>query len=387
MGAKPVLKFTKLAVTIAAAGLCLGLSAQDARAAYSCSDATYGSGSGTYNSSYATCSTNNTANQNGTTTTATAVLRVAATQTAGLIGNRVSGALGGGSGFNVASNGFSAQTGMSAGNAGNRAGAWVSGSWTDVEDDNTDTAFEGDVYTLVGGMDYKVTAQTVIGLAVGYEDVDIDTEYNDHPTTGTNGSLEGDGWTVAPYIGVELGDNAHADLTLGYSDLEYDTVRFDPNTGNRIVGSTDGERYFVNAAVSGSHMFDQNWHLHGKGAIFYATEEKDDFTETESNGATIAQNGEDSDLGQFLLDARLGYLFDYVEPYALVGLEFDFAKDDAPVAAGQTASLEDDFGAKFGGGLNLRLGSNVTGGIEAYTVEFRDDYNEYTFTGGLRVDF
>ena len=58
-----------------------------------------------------------------------------------------------------------------------------------------------------------------------------------------------------------------------------------------------------------------------------------------------------------------------------------------PVAAGQTLS-DDDFGVKFGAGINLiNMGSNVTGGVEAYTVEFRDDYEEYVVNAGLRVKF
>ena len=137
------------------------------------------------------------------------------------------------------------------------------------------------------------------------------------------------------------------------------------------------------------YLFKDAWHLNGKFGVFYANEDKDGFTETESNGATITQASNDTDFGQFQLDARLGYMFQYVEPYALVGLEYDFTKDEASVGAGQSkASLDDeDFGARLGGGLNLRLGPNVTGGFEAYTVEGRDDYEEITGTGNLRIEF
>ncbi len=371
---------------VSVAVLCLGFSATEAQAQYSCSDATYGSGSGTYNSTYSSCSTNNTANQASTVATSAAVLKAATTQASKLVTGRISSALNGAGGFNLASNGFSASTGMAAGNGGSNVGVWVSGSWTAVEDDNTDTAFEGDVYSIMVGMDVKATADTVLGVALGYENTDIDTQYNG--TATTDGNLDGDGYTIAPYIGVKLGPNAHADLMVGYSNIDYDTLRYDPNTGNSITGSTDADRYFVNASVGGSHNFaGSNWRLRGKTGVFYASEEKDAFTETESTGATIAAVSEDNDFGQITVDAKLGYAYEQVEPYVLVGVEFDFSKDEGPVAAGQTSSMDDDFGAKFGGGLDLRLGPNVTGGIEAYTVEFRDDYNEYTVTGGLRVNF
>ncbi len=373
---------------VCAVGLAMisGFSSQaNAAGPYSCTDATYGTGS-TYSDSYASCSTNNTANQASTVATATTVLRTAATQSAKLVSNRISSALSGGAAsFNVADNGFSASTGLSAGDIDGKAGVWVSGSWADVESEATSSKFDGNVYSGMVGADYQVDRNVVLGISVGYENVDIDTQYNGFG--GQDGNLEGNGYTIAPYIGVKLSDAVTADLTVGYSELEYDTLRFDPNTGNRIKGSTDADRYFVSAGISGVHELEGNWVLQGRGSVFYASEDKDAYTETESNAATVAVAAEETDLGQLLLDARLGYNYQQVQPYALVGIEYDFSKDDAVVAAGQTQSLDEEFGAKFGGGINLMLGPNVTGGVEAYTVEFRDDYNEYAVTGGLRVQF
>lgn len=375
----------KLIKTLAVCGAVatLGFSSQ-AMAAYSCSDATYGSGTGTYNGTYSQCSANNTANQNSTVATSSAVLQAAATQTADLITNRISSAMGSDNpDVQVSANGFSASTGMAAGDMQGKMGMWVSGSWTDLEDENTDTAFEGDAYTALVGADYQIASNTIVGISVGYENVDIDTEYNGFG--GNNGNLDGDGYTIAPYVGFKLGQNASAMLTAGYSSLEYDTLRYDPVTGNAITGNTDGERYFVNAALAGSHMMNR-WHLRGKTGVFYASEDKDAFTETESTGATIAVADEETELGQLTAEARLGYAFDKIEPYGLAGVEYDFTDDEATVAVGQSVS-DDDFGARFGGGLDLHLTPAITGGIEAYTVEFRDDYNEYNVTGGLRVKF
>ncbi len=376
---KNIIKFS--VVCLAGVAFAAGFSGKaQAAGPYSCTDATYGS-------SYSTCSTNNTANQASTVATAATVLRAATAATASQVANRVSAALDGSSGVKMASNGFSASSGLSAGDMGGKAGVWVSGSWTNTEDENTDTKADGDIYTGTAGVDFRVAPNVVIGISGGYESVDIDTEYNDDPTTGADGNLDGDGWTVAPYVGVKLSPNASADLTAGYSDLQYDTLRYDPNvTGQAIRGSTDAERYFVSAGVNGKHNLQGNWNLKGRGSVFYASEDKDAFTETQTNGATVAVAENTTELGQILVDARLGYTVQSVEPYALVGVEYDFTKDEGPVAAGQSVS-DSDFGAKFGGGLNLNLGSNVTGGIEAYTVEFRDDYNEYAVTGGLRVNF
>tara|TARA_X000000950_G_scaffold101895_1_gene128651 strand:- start:4709 stop:5842 length:1134 start_codon:yes stop_codon:yes gene_type:complete len=377
-----VIKYLKFAV-IGAAVAVSGFSASDAQASnpYSCSDTKYGSSYGTYS----TCAGTNT--QASTVTTSNAVLATASTAAAKLVSSRVSTALGGTGGVNVAANGFSASTGQSAGQSASPIGAWVSGSWSNIEDENVSTAFDGDVFSAMAGVDYRVTPKVVVGLSVGYEDLDIDTEYNGFGSL--EGSLEGDGYTIAPYIGGEIAPNVTASLTLGYSDVEYDTLRYDPLTGAQITGNTDADRYFVNAAVGGEHMYDENWRIRGNASVFFATEEKDGFTEVVSDGSTVANSDQDNDFGQVALDAKIGYVFDMVEPYALVGVSYDFAKDEAPVAAGQSrSSLDDeDFAAKFGAGVDFNLGHNVTAGLEAYTVEFRDDYDEYTVSGGLRVEF
>lgn len=376
--------FSKIsALGVMAAAMLAGFSGE-ANATYSCSNSTYGAGTDTiYTNS--NCSANNTANQASTVATAATVLRTATTQTANMVTGRISNALGGGaSGFKVASNGFSA-SGMAGGDADGKLGVWINGSWAGVEDNNTSTAYEGDIYTGVAGIDYRITPKAVIGLALGYEDVDIDTEYNGF--NGTDGNIDGDGYTIAPYIGYQLTDKISADLTAGYSSIDYDTLRYDPVTGNAITGSTDADRYFVNASINADYYFrNTNWRLRSKGSVFYANEEKDAYTETETTGATVAVAEEETELGQILIDERLGYTFKNVEPYALVGLEFDYTDDEAPVAAGQTTN-DDDFGAKFGAGMDFQLGPNLTGGIEAYTVEFREDYDEYAVTGGLRLQF
>lgn len=376
---KHLKKTIAMTAVVAACGVYSGTA--HAQESTSCSDSVYGTSGSTY--TYSGCTANNTASQASTVATATAVLSAAASQSAGLVSSRVSSAMGGGSSFNVADNGFAVSSeGMAAGDYRGKFGAWVSGSYSDVEDNNTSTAFDGNVYSAMAGIDYKVTPRAIIGLAVGYEDTDIDTTYN-------RGNVSADGYTVAPYIGYKLTDTSSVNLTVGYSDLEYDTSRLDPNSNNSITGSTDADRYFIDASVNGAHNLQGNWNLFGKGSVFYASEEKDAYTERESNGSTIAVTSADNDLGVVSAEARLAYTMDMIEPYGLVGVSYDFTKDEAPVAAGQSrSSLDDeDFAAKFGAGLNFQLAPNVTGSFEGYTVEFRDDYDEYTFTGGLRVKF
>lgn len=388
--------FTKILCVLGSGMALFAMNAGEAHAAlssiYSCTG-TYGGGvyTGATGQTYTngtnttSCLYNNTANQSSAAVTATAILKTATAQTAGLVANRISNALSGGDTFNVAANGFAASKGISAGNGMYAGGVWVAGSFTDLEDENVATAADGNVYSGLAGVDFHVSDNAVVGISVGYENTDIDTTFNGSATE--DGSIEGDGYTIAPYVGFNLGNGANASLTAGYSDLSYDLVRFDPLSDERITGSTDAERYFVSAAAGGSHMLDAAWRLRGNASVFYANEQQDDYTETSASGVATSQAGEDTDFGQLGVNAKLGYVFEGFEPYALAGIEYDFSKDDVEVASTQTANDDEDFGARFGGGLDLHLSPNVTGGVEAYTVEFRDDYNEYNVTGGLRVNF
>jgi len=378
------------ALAVAAVGLAVGGFAHTAEASYSCSDSTYGTTgtyTATYGSTYSDCDANNSANANSTTVSAVAALQAAATQTAGIIANRVAGAVNNGSAsFQVAQNGFSASTGKAAGDESNAPAVWVAGSWTRSDDNGADTASEGDIFTGLVGVDFEAADNVVLGISAGYEDSDFDTAYNGFGSD--EGSLEGKGWIIAPYAAFDLG-GVVASLSAGYTAVDYDTVRYDPSSGNRITGSTEADRYFVSAGLGSSYSLGNNFRLRSNASVFYASEEKDAFTETEAaTSATISQDEDTTELGQAAVDFRLGYAMQQVEPYALVGASFDFAKSDVPLATGQTESgTQDDFAAKFGGGLILHMGEGVSGGIEAYTSEFREDYNEYNATANVRVKF
>lgn len=373
----------KKTLMIGCAVVSLGMFSSDAKAASS-SPCTYSATYATY-----TCSGDSTTIKASTVATSTAVLKTSVQQSSQIVSSRVSAALGGNAGVKVASNGFAASTdGLAAGDGSSKLAAWVSAAWTSVEDSNTSTAFEGDVYTAMVGVDYHVSPKTVVGLALGYEDTDLDTAYNGFG--GTDGNLEGDGYTIAPYVGGSLGHGLTGNLVVGYSAIDYDTVRYNQGNGNAITGSTDADRWFFDAAVSSDYMLNDNWRLRSKANVFYAIEEKDAFTETEAVSAVTTANAEeDNELGQFGLEGKFGYPQENFEPYALVGVSYDFVKDETAVAVGQTRSSldDDDFAAKFGAGIDFDFGPALTGGLEAHTIEFRDDYDEYTVSGSLRMRF
>lgn len=345
-----------------------------------CTDSVYGTGG---ESEYDSCRASDTRNQSGTIVTSADSLAVAAQQTTNLINSRIDAIKNGGNGnVNVANNGFSASTGL-AGGENEKYGVWINSSWTVADDDVASTAYHGDVFNVMGGFDYQIRPRTIIGISVGYESVDLDTEFNRNFFSGnTEGSYETDGWLIAPYVAYDLNKYFTASLTGGYGQFDIDSVRYD-NAGTRITGATDSDRLFASAVLAGTYPTSNNWRFGGDAGLLWASEDIDGYTE--SNGTVNADK--DIDFAQFALNGRVGYQFRHFEPYVRAGLEYDISKDDVNVASGQTQANDDDFGGVFGAGFRFNINDRVTGGLEATTTEFRDDYEEYTGTANLRIEF
>jgi len=125
----------------------------------------------------------------------------ASSATASIIASGVASAISPGGGFPPPAINVStfldtrSQSGVAAGGSQKKAGAWVQGGYTTIESTDLGGEFEGDVYNLVAGLDYKVNKNAVVGLSLAYEDVDVDTTFN-------SGTFKGDGFTIAPYAGI-----------------------------------------------------------------------------------------------------------------------------------------------------------------------------------------
>ncbi|MQP64856.1 autotransporter domain-containing protein [Niveispirillum sp. SYP-B3756] len=99
------------------------------------------------------------------------------------------------------------------GTSGARLDGWgrMSTSWLD--DNFTDTAMSGRIHTPVLGLD-RVQGATVLGMALGYERIDLSTKFN-------NGKLTADGVSILPYIGTRLTNDLILDGGINYSSLRY----------------------------------------------------------------------------------------------------------------------------------------------------------------------
>lgn len=325
--------------------------------------------------------TTNTAEAPSTSVTSGQVVRQMSSQTSGGIGTRVGSFLGPQVLAEQGADGERAAlfadgplgTGMAAGGGDGRLGVWVAGGWSQIEDDLSSTAYDGDVYNVLVGGDYQFNDRFLGGLALGYESGDIDTKFN-------TGSIESDGFTIAPYAGYVLNRYLTVDVSGGFTFANYDMSRT-PAAGV-VTGSTDGDRWFVGGNLNAYYAVNRVT-LGGRVGYLYTKESQDAFTE--SNGTAIAKN--DISIGQFRVGGTVGYQLGKVEPYVTGTYVYDAQQEKITVAAGQAAPTNDRSGIDVGGGIRFSLSDRVTGGFEGTTHLGRDDFDSTSLTGNLRIKF
>jgi outer membrane autotransporter protein len=264
-------------------------------------------------------------------------------------------------------------TGMAAGGGDGRLGVWVSGNWTQIEDELSSTAYDGDLYSALVGADYQFNDRFLGGIALGYESADIDTKFN-------TGSIEADGFTIAPYAGYVLNRYLTVDVAGGYTFADYDLSR--TTAGGIVTGSTEGDRWFVGGNLNAYYAVNRVT-LGGRVGYLYTKENQDAFTE--SNSTANSEN--DISIGQFRVGGTVGYQLGKVEPYVTGTYVYDAQQEKIVVSAAQAAPKNDRSGIDVGGGIRFALSDRVTGGFEGTTHVGRDDYDSTSLTGNLRIKF
>ena len=257
-----------------------------------------------------------------------------------------------------------------------RHGVWIQGAYTTIDNSEAGGQFDGDVVNIVAGIDTKPAAMNnrmVVGLAVGYESVDIDTTFN-------NGTFEGDGFTIAPYLGYIITPNLALDMTVGYSSLEYDTSR----TNGAVTGNFDADRLFGAINLTGNFAVNNGKiRISPKIGLLALHEEQD--ANTGSDGVASPEIG--IRLGRINFGVEAGFKAGSgIEPFVSARGEYDFNKNSPVTLTNGQIAGDDDLGVTYGVGLNIKRGQ-VTGTIKAETNQHKNEIETYSIQGRIRLDF
>lgn len=144
--------------------------------------------------------------------------------------------------------------------------AWIKGSWSVF--DGKGSSFDGHMVDVVGGVDYRLSDDLIIGVLGGYGVADFDTL-----SAGTAGKFESDGVHAGVYLGKRLAPNLLLDALVAYTGSDYD------NRSGTTTGSFSAQRVTVAAHLKGN----VDWEMvtvQPTIGLVYASENQDSYTDS-----------------------------------------------------------------------------------------------------------
>jgi hypothetical protein len=259
-----------------------------------------------------------------------------------------------------------AKTGLSAGEyTSGPIASWVSASYGDSSDDSANSGFDSTRWSILAGVDVSSTEDWVVGVALGLDRSDIDTQFN-------GGGAEITGWTIAPYAGAVIAQSLNFDISAGFSYTEIDQFRTLPVALTRITARTNGHRWFVNGNASYDRTFG-NWTAIATAGLLYASNRTERFTA--SNGTTVSSAA--AKLGQLRAGGELVYSFGAWETFGRGIFEFDYATSGAGLDV-------DEHGGQLSFGLRYFSDGGLSAGMEYATVIGRKNFSDDSVSATMR---
>ena len=256
-----------------------------------------------------------------------------------------------------------------------RISIWANGTYSNYEDTLSSTSLDGETWNATAGVDYLFLDWLIVGLSLGYEDSDSDTNYN-------RGHVDTDGVTVSPYVLFLLNQYISVDGAVGYSDLDIDQDRTLPGTATVVTSSLDAERIFGSAGINAS-FWRGNWNFSGRLGYFYTAQDNDAFVE--SDGTVNAEL--DTPLGQGQLSGRVAYYAGIAMPFVSVDFNYDTTHDITAVGAGQAAPSGDRSEFVLATGVDFFVNDMISAGARADTVQGRANFDSYSASGSVSFRF
>jgi hypothetical protein len=253
-------------------------------------------------------------------------------------------------------------TGLSAGDEAPKYGLWGVGTYANMQDFQTNTRYEGNLYMFLGGFDYKLTDQFVVGAAAGYENAYLITSFN-------QGNLATDGYTITPYAAYKFTDTLTLDVLGGLTFLNYDTKRSDINghyQAVRNMWSVNLNKYF---------LWD-NWIFAATVGNMFVNEHAESFAESDgtSNG------GRENYLSELRMGGKASYVFDKFEAYGGLAYLLDYMMR-------YTGEMPDNDAFEGTIGLNYRPADNWLLGLEGSNTFDRSHTQNNRIMANIRYEF
>lgn len=262
--------------------------------------------------------------------------------------------------------------GESGGEGPSRNGVWAQGMFADVDKTEQDLKMHGTVFNVTVGADHRFDDRFMVGVAVGYENVDFTTAFN-------GGTYKDQGETVSPYLAYTLSKNWTVDVSGSYAWLTYNGSR---SVDGVVSSSYSGDRVGASANLTGNFAAG-NWRFQSKTGVFYSFEHQNSYTDS----ALEAVDTNSFALGRFSAGGKIGYDVHGVMPYVKGLAEWDFRTPASVLKLNGEQSEVDHGGGVLGLGVEVNRRA-FSGSLEVdYNSLGRQDLDVWALIGRVRWEF
>lgn len=246
---------------------------------------------------------------------------------------------------------------------------WGQGSYTNVDNKDSDSSFNGISWTYNLGVDYRLTERMYAGLSLGYTDTDLSTSYN-------NGTYDETNWSVSPYFVYMPSEQLKLSGLLGFSLGDIDQTR-----GSRLIdSSTDSQMWYTNVNAAYTIKPTEKLPLELSTKVNFLATYKSIDSYTDSDGQSFAKAT--SNTRQIKPGLEASYEFNAYQTSYKPFVKSDFVYDFMDLTNNDKTAIN------VGGGL--RVYSDTTGfsgALEGETQLARTNYREYSISGSAAYSF
>lgn len=251
-------------------------------------------------------------------------------------------------------------TGLSAGDPleAARLALWTMGSVSWISNLKSGARFNGNIATMLGGVDYRFTPKLMAGVAAGYQGTDLTTSYN-------NGWNKNAGAVVMPYASYSILDNLVADAAFGLTPNRYETSSIPPSQGETRTGY-DALRVLQTTNLS--------YYLSPKGTDWTFTFKAGNLL---SNEHSYGISASDTFLGELSVGAKAAYRWRSLTVSGGATYLYDYAA--------QGLNDRDEVQATLG--MMLQMNDRLSLSLDGYNSFFRDNFRNSSLNATLRAEF
>lgn len=201
----------------------------------------------------------------------------------------------------------------------------VRGEWFQTDrpaGGDPDRGYDGNLWALEAGMDYRVTERTIVGGIISYERTDADFDRDlqaGAPFTPASeaGSMESDSFGITLFSSFTFGESLYLDLSGGYRATDYTFKRKSvfqesgrsTQTSVLTKGEPDGHEWWGSFNL-GYDWQRGEWSFGPYAGLTYTTTDVDSYSENDLNNSGLAMRISNTDSDSNL--AHLGFRGSYV---------------------------------------------------------------------------